>query len=95
MNYSSAYIPGSSTPVGLSTCTSVSSVLDAASRELDVRVTLPGKLNWEVLYTPTVADCPTWILGAFICGTEENPQPADFREAKNLAAAGNIGRAGG
>ena len=45
---SRAYMPGNRTPVGLLTCTSVSSVLAVASRELDVRVTLLGKSDWVV-----------------------------------------------
>ena len=68
-NETMAYIPGSSTPLGLSTSTSVSSVLDCASRELDVRVTLPLKLRLGICCTVTVAVWPTRTPGAFVCGT--------------------------
>jgi hypothetical protein len=66
INETSTHIPGSSTLLGLSTSTSVSSVLDCASRELDVRVTLPLKLRLGICCTVTVAFWPTRTPGAFV-----------------------------
>src|SRR5882724_8515618 len=85
MNLTRVYMPGRRMPLGLATCTSVRRVLDPASKEFEVRVTLPGKVRLGNSPTVTSATCPTATPGALVCGTEMRIRSLLISATRNIS----------